>query len=193
MPTGPRIVKRSDVRQQYNENDYREALPDLLQDFGDRCAFSMLHKRANGPIGQMEVDHFNPHLQGAEKHHYSNLYPACRHVNKKKAKFPYPRDVQAGRRLLDPCKETDYGAHIFENANTHELVAISPEGRVQIDVLDLNESTFVWYRQRRTELLSALSDPSVSQVPESLKNYLDADVEMVIPEIDPPAADAKLY
>jgi hypothetical protein len=41
-------------------------------------------------------------------------------------------------RLLNPCKETDYGEHIFEDPATGELKGASPPGCTQIRICDLN-------------------------------------------------------
>lgn len=98
----------------------------------------------------MEIDHFNPTLKRRARNAYSNLMLATRLCNNiKRDAWPAPSDIAIGARLLNPTVEMDYGEHIFEDPNTNELVAVSPEGSYHIDVLDLNNETFVWEREKR--------------------------------------------
>jgi len=111
-----------------------------------RCAMC----RLRGGLLHMEIDHFNPTLKSRARNAYSNLMLATRLCNNiKKDAWPTPNDIAAGARLLNPTVEMDYGEHIFEDPDTHKLVAMSPAGSYHIDVLDLNNETFVWEREKR--------------------------------------------
>ena len=55
--------------------------------------------------------------------------------------------------MLNPSKETDYGEHLFENPETHELIGTTAAGRYHIDILDLNHETFLSERRDRAMYL----------------------------------------
>src|SRR5687768_7909179 len=88
------------------EHDYAKALPDLLRDFEERCAYSMIHIR--DALG-MEVDHFDPRKKQDRIQEYENLFPASRLSNATKKRWPNAAEERAGMRYLNPCKEQDYG------------------------------------------------------------------------------------
>ena len=115
-----RIVRGPPPSKRLKRHAYRDALPELLRDFGSRCAYSMQHERA---AGLLEVDHFDPRLKKALIQDYENLFPASRHCNGKKGShWPTKTESANGCRFLNPCKEIDYGKQIFENPTTHELI-----------------------------------------------------------------------
>lgn len=57
----------------------------------------------------------------------------------------------------------DYGVHIFENPETHELVGVTPAGRYHIIACDLNADHLVTERRERS-LLRALLTRTVAIV-----------------------------
>lgn len=115
--------------------------------------------RAGGPKC-MEVDHFNPNRKRDSIQNYSNLYPATRHCNgAKRDRWPKGKDRAAGMRFLDCCKEADFGLHIFEDPDTHELVGVTPPGKYHVRACDLNAPHLVNERRQRAEALRFLSSP----------------------------------
>jgi hypothetical protein len=195
VPPRP-VQKSSTVKQQYTDNTYRDALEDLLRDFLDRCAYSLVHRKQTGPDSQMHVEHFDPTLVHPPRNHYSNLNPAHSHCNLAKRDFwPDPHEVAAGWRLLNPCAEVDYGEHIFEDPETHLLVATSPAGRLQIDTFDLNNRFFVEVRADRADLFE-LGPNFVYVGPATKKADAEAmfrrKYDQAIPLIPPPPEGATL-
>jgi len=101
-----------------------------------------------------------------------------------------------GVRFLDPTKDQDYGLHIFEDPNTHELVGASPAGKYHILRCDLNAAHLVQERRDRAELnrlldqyhvaarvpLGDLMDGSLVETARTLRGI----VATMIPPIPPP-------
>ena len=147
----PRIV-RKEIPPKYFFA-HRKYLPYLLKDFDNRCAYSQQHlQRAGGP-GSLDIDHHNPTLQLPERNYYENLHLSTRHCNGKKGKrWPTKEQKELGIRFLDPCKEPDYGVHMFEDPNTFKVWGATPAGRYHIRMLDLNADHFIRERMRRFEL-----------------------------------------
>ena len=50
----------------------------------------------------------------------------------------------------------DYGIHIFEDPDTHEIVGITPEGKYHVRNCDLNAPHFIEERKERTKLWNLL-------------------------------------
>ena len=149
----------------------------------------MQHVQRAGGKKCMEVDHFQP--KGGNRHHYINLFPATRHCNGAKSQtWPTAAQQRAGLRLLNPCKEVDYGVHIFENPHTYELEGVSPAGRFQIFVCDLNAEHLVRERRERAEIRAALRE-TPAYVVGSLPGFvgcltaLQEQVSYMIPPIPP--------
>ena len=139
----------------------------------------------------MEVDHFNPTLRQG-RHAYVNLIPAfARCNNSKRKKWPNRALRKAGIRFLDPTKEQDYGVHIFENPLTNHLEGVTPAGRYHIDMLDLNNESFVFERRMRAEYLKKkrespeLFDGSFTEGREAMELF-ERVMETYIPMIPPP-------
>ena len=153
----PRIVKNSKPRQFYTKSTYRKkALAPLLEDFDNRCAYSLEHVDEMG-LRAMEVDHHNPKIKGKLRHVYENLFPASHHCNGKKLDvWPTKRDFSDGLRFLNPRKESDYGVHLFEDSLTHEIIGKTPAGVYHIEHLDLNNPYFIRKRRVRKELSDLL-------------------------------------
>jgi hypothetical protein len=183
-------VVRHDPGIPFGKTKYRKALPYLLKDFGNRCAYSMEF------VGEKaEVDHFNPNKKSDKIQEYSNLFPASRHCNgAKKATWPSKALQAQGIRFLDCTKEVDYGESIFENPETHHLVGITPAARWHINELDLNAPFLVKKRRDRSLLLYSLSKcPVVAKKPlpemgpfVELVDVCRELADEMIPEIPPP-------
>ena len=172
--------------------NYRTALPELIRDFGGRCAYSMQHQSHSGPL---EVDHFDPRRKKNLIQDYDNLFPASRHCNGKKSDmWPNKLELAAGCRFLNPCAEMDYGEQIFEDSRTHELVGVTVAARWHIRVCGLNAEHLVRERCRRTRYWETIKCYAVRikgdylQVSEVIRNYREA-IGLMIPEIpSPPSA-----
>lgn len=184
----PRVKRGSPPDKPIKRRHYRDALPELLRDFGGRCAYSMQHQSHSGPL---EVDHFDPRQKKALIQDYNNLFPASRHCNGKKSDtWPTRAELAAGCRFLNPCKEMDYGEQIFEKPDTHELVGITPAARWHIRMCGLNADHLIQERYRRAKHWHALKNVGVkikgdhARVAEMVKNYREQ-VELMIPEIPP--------
>ena len=149
-----RIVRRNFPKGKLTRSNYRKrALPCLLADFSNRCAYSMLHKDMAGGEAAIDVDHFDPRLKSRYLQSYSNLFPASRHCNgKKQNAWPSKEMEAAGIRFLDCTKEHDYGVHILEDPATHRVFGITPAGRYHVRVLDLNAAVFIKHRKMRADL-----------------------------------------
>lgn len=162
-----------------------------MRDFRGRCAYSLQHVEIVGSKS-MEIDHFNPTLKGSARHEYRNLFPAVHHCNNfKRAIWPTSSEMKAGLRFLNCCEEQDYGVHIFENPDTHELVGITPEGRYHIDGCDLNAPHFVRERRERSQLRDLLEKYAVhvqGEIAEArdLIQKLRQNVGLMIPPVPAP-------
>ena len=149
-----RIVRKNFPKGKITRSNYRKrALPCLLADFSNRCAYSMLHKDMAGGESALDVDHFDPRLKARYLQSYSNLFPASRHCNgKKQNAWPTKEMENAGIRFLDCTKEHDYGVHILEDPVTHRVFGVTPAGRYHVRVLDLNAGVFIKHRKMRADL-----------------------------------------
>lgn len=138
----------------------------------------------------MEVDHFDPRLKKMRVQLYRNLMLATRHCNgAKRDTWPNEEEQALGLRLLNPCDELDYGAHLFEDPETHELVGKTPAGRYHITVCDLNATHLVNERRDRAAIRKQLArsftyetGPNLIALLESHSRLLDV-VEKMIPPI----------
>src|SRR5437660_1771057 len=83
-----------------------------MRDFEGRCAYSCQHWSRAGGKTCMEVDHFDYEQKKHVRQNYENLFLATRHCNGAKRDRPTRLEKKAGLRLLNPCKELDYGPHI---------------------------------------------------------------------------------
>src|SRR5258708_40289089 len=125
-PSQPPRVVRNPRKRKFTASTYRKAKPFLLNDFESRCAYSLQHVNRVG-YKCMEADHFNPNLRGPARNDYSNLFPATRHCNGSKSdSWPDAHFTRLGARFLNPTKEQDYGAHIFEDTTSYELIGTTP-------------------------------------------------------------------
>lgn len=143
-----RITRKQKPPQIYKA--YRKYLPYLLTDFEGRCAYSMQHYLRAGGLTAMEVDHHNCHLSENTKNRYSNLFLSTKHCNGHKLGRPTKLERKSKLRFLNPCKEEDYGVHIFEDPETFEVWGATPEGRYHIRYLDLNAEHLVRERKLRS-------------------------------------------
>ena len=152
-------VKKSNPRITFTASNYRKkALPYLMRDFECRCAYSLIHIDNAGGERCMEVDHFKPKKKFSRRPHvYSNLMLASRHCNGSKGdEWPSKELRDKGFKFINPCKEQDYGKHIFEDIETGMLIATSNQGWYQIEKCDLNAEHLVKQRLQRTKLRTIL-------------------------------------
>ena len=171
-----RIVRKNFPKGKITRSNYRKrALPCLLMDFSDRCAYSMLHKDMAGGESAIDVDHFDPRLKSRYLQSYSNLFLASRHCNgKKQNAWPTKEMEDAGIRFLDCTKEHDYGLHILEDPATHRVFGITPAGRYHVRVLDLNAEVFIKHRRMRANLGIFISETPVTIKPKPFDRLLAA-------------------
>ncbi|MGH8019854.1 MAG: hypothetical protein ACREIA_16565 [Opitutaceae bacterium] len=190
----PRIVRKHKPKKRYTAHTARKAFPLLMEDFFERCAYSLVHRLSIGDSA-MNVDHFDPSKKRVC--FYENLYPACSLCNNAKGDaWPSPEDQELGARFLDPCRESDYGYQIFENPETHELVGTTTAARYHIDMLDLNNEALVAQRRERTAWISVVNSPVIElrSSPEHdteclrLLQVAREHAERKIPSIPPPPA-----
>lgn len=184
-----RIKRGAPPAKTLKRHTYRNALPELLRDFGGRCAYSMQHERH---AGALEVDHFNPKLKKNYIQDYNNLFPASRHCNGKKSNhWPTKAELAAGCHFLNPCEVQDYGHQIFEDKTTHELVGTTPAAKWHIRMCGLNASNLVSERKLRSENLKRIANHAVGftgpidAVRDFVSGYREL-VESLIPDIPPP-------
>jgi hypothetical protein len=142
------------------QKDHRKALPYLEAETGERCAYSCQHKqRANGDL---EVDHFNPAIPHPLRNVHENLLPASRHCNGRKWKYwPLPFERKKGAKFLNPYTEMDYGKHLFEHPDTHEIVGVTIAGKWHIMKLDLNAPHLIRERRDRAAIRRRLESPAL--------------------------------
>ena len=110
----------------------------------------------------MDIDHFDPRGKRKYLQPYENLFLACRHCNgKKSSQWPSPELKALGIRFLDCTVESDYGEHIFEDPDSHEVFGVTPAGKYHVRVLDLNADIFIKHRTLRAQLQIFLSQTPV--------------------------------
>jgi hypothetical protein len=202
MELEPRIKRRNTPsRIRKNKKQFRkDALPALLVDFGQRCAYCMSHSQYVGGDDAFKIDHFHPSSKGGSFTDYANLFLACDQCNMHKRDFwPNKVEQQQGARLLNCTKEADYDVLLFENANG-EIVPnpVSKPAIYHSRVLRLNRVDLVKARIMRTRLVSRLKDKNrLAQMRLTLEkvNELVNDVaelsqliNYLIPSIMPPAS-----
>jgi hypothetical protein len=108
----------------------------------------------------LDLEHFNPTLTGKARHRYDNLMVGTHLSNMAKRKiWPSLSDRRKGIRFLNPCKEQDYGTHLFEDPISHRIVSSTPAGRFHIVACNLNDETYVWYRPEENSSLAAKKRP----------------------------------
>jgi hypothetical protein len=190
MSSSPRINRRKKVSRTFTKNNYRKAFPFLVHDFEGRCAYSMQHVEVIGDV-VMHIDHFDPRLKKRYHQPYANLNLASNHCNTAKgAHWPKPAETALGVRFLNPCIEPDYGVHIFEDPQTHQLVGTTPAGKYQILMCGLNASHLILERRERTALGTILHGPgkvkSDFQAARDAIKELHDRCERKIPPIPPP-------
>ena len=155
----------------------------------------MRHVENSGGKRHMDVDHFDPKLRGKKRNAYANLMLATHHCNMMKNATWTKVTAGGPVKLINPCEESDYGVHLFEDPVTHELVGITERGRLQIDTMDLNHPTFVRERRERSAYLAVKRSAAVfikGSFSELLSALAIADTayERCIPEIPEPPAES---
>ena len=188
----PRVTRGPAPVKPIKRRRWRNALPELMRDFEGRCAYSMQHHER---AGALEVDHFDPRQKNDLIQNYNNLFPASRHCNGKKSDhWPTPKEMKAGCRFLNPCKEMDYGEQIFEDPVTYKLVGITPAAIWHIRICGLNADRLVNERAKRAKHLRLIRKPVLlrpasdfNTVAEMIRAF-SAELELMIPEIPAPPA-----
>lgn len=188
--TRPRIARGPAPRKRLTRRNYRKvALEPLRRDFEDRCAYSCQHLSRAGGLKCLEIDHFDPRKKEDFLQQYENLFLATRHCNGAKGKnWPSAGDQALGLRYLNPCRERDYGEHIFEDPKTHLLIGVSPTGKYHIRMCDLNADHFTAERRERAEIWELLRTAvtvkrnRIPQMAADLAEALRKQAENMIPE-----------
>jgi hypothetical protein len=187
----PRLKRGLPPEKPIKRHKHRAALPELIRDFGERCAYSMQHQAR---CGALEVDHFDPRQKKDLIQDYNNLFPASRHCNGKKSDtWPNKAELAEGCRFLNPCKELDYGEQIFEDPRTHQLIGVTPAAKWHIRMCGLNADRLIEERRRRAKHLRTLHHKAIKvkkhttheTVQELIKGFRE-EVELMIPPIEPP-------
>jgi hypothetical protein len=189
-----RVKRGPPPKKPIKRHKYASCLPELMRDFGGRCAYSMQHHSRSG---KLEVDHFDPRRKKDLIQDYRNLFPASRHCNGKKSNtWPSRAEEAAGCRFLNPCEEVDYGEQVFEDPVTHRLVGTTPAAVWHIRVCGLNADHLVYERKRRAGHWKTINRKAVRRikgnhhdVAELITKFRE-EVELMIPEI--PAAAGRV-
>lgn len=188
----PRIHRGSAPRGvRLTEWHLREKIfPHLLEVFGHRCAYSQRHNLLTG-TSCLDLEHFNPTLTGKARNRYSNLMVGAHLTNMVKTDiWPTRMQRRKGIRFLNPCKEQDYGIHLFEDPVTHQIVSSTPAGRFHIVACNLNDESYVWERMTRANLRAQIPQPRILAMPPEEISHLASEVsrlvEVMIPHIPAP-------
>ena len=191
----PRVKRGPPPRKVVKRGRHRKALPELMRDFGERCAYSMQHQSR---AGALEVDHFDPRKKKDLIQQYDNLFPASRHCNSKKSdNWPNKVELTAGCRFLNPCKEMDYGEQILEDPETWRLVGATPAAIWHIRICGLNADHLVNERAKRAKYAQQLLVTPIrvrrgfADVGELIASLRD-EVDTMIPQIPPSPTRRKL-
>ena len=178
-------MQRNSSRKSFARTAYAKALPFLLEDFGYRCAYSLVHHRQESK--GLEVDHFDPRLKGQAIQRYENLMPSTRLCNSLKGNhWPTPQEREEGIRFLDPSKEQDYDYQIFEDPATHCLVGTTVAAKYHIRVLGLNSPFFVRQRADRAKFHAFMKMPGIMHGVEQVEAVKKKFDEMIPPIKSPP-------
>lgn len=193
MNKKPRVKRGKPPAKILRRTTYRHALPELKRDFKCRCAYCM---RVIDTESEMEVDHFDPRKKKDDIQSYDNLFLADKHCNGMKDNtWPSAQDAKKGIRFLNCCNERDYGSHIFEDAKTHKLVAVTPAGKYHIEQLDLNAPGLVKARKLRAgilETLKSMGKNSPQNANRELINKIKVILCNMIPKIPKPPRGVKV-
>lgn len=189
----PRVVRKYDSAEIFADSELRHrALDQLLDDFDDRCAYSMVHV-ATISRHDMEVDHHNPTLTKRKRNVYKNLYPSCSICNNhKRARWPDKAQQRKGLRFLDPCREMDYNEQLFEDPVTGELLPTTRQAVYHLENCNLN---YAWLKEQRRKrnahmaVLQYLQSQGIGSKDPNLAALLST-FEKDIPAIDPLPAGA---
>jgi len=96
----------------------------------------------------LTLDHFRPIAAGGDESD-ENLVYCCFKCNLYKGDFsPTPEDLQQGRRVLHPLRDSP-ASFFRENNQSGELEPLNETGRFHIQMLQLNRPALIEYRLRR--------------------------------------------
>src|ERR1044071_8543470 len=99
-------------------NCRRKALPFLLADFQNRCAYCIQHGAMMRDL-EMHLEHFDAHATGKARERYSNYMLACGACNLTKLAKYTVNPFDRRQRLLNCTVENEFPGHIFEDEDGH--------------------------------------------------------------------------
>ena len=183
-----RIQRGKPPEKPLKKTTYRRALPELKRDFKERCAYCMRYLPPLGGDLAMHIDHFDPRRKNDSRQSYSNLFLVDHVCNSAKSNtWPSNSQRKMGLRFLNCCEEMDYGDHMIEDPNTHELIGLTPAGRYQIAEIDLNAPYLVRERRQRFEIRAKLhSCPVIMKTQDCFPITCLTQLEQIVADMIPP-------
>jgi hypothetical protein len=135
------------------QKTYQDYKPYLRKDFRSRCAYCLIHEAHYGGLRNYHVDHFRPQKRFPNLVlTYTNLYYACSLCNIFKGEtWPSPKQLKAGFKFGDPCKEDLYEKHFQIDKRDGSLRALTNIGQFTKDHLRLDRRQLRKHRQRQIE------------------------------------------
>lgn len=135
--------------------DYRRYKPALRQEFEGQCVYCRAVDAVKG-LDNFGVDHYRP-----QKHYprlaaeYLNLFYACNRCNRLKRDFwPSATHRRNGQFVPNPCEHVMWDHLRYRGAT---VSAASAAGTWTVDLLDLNESAGVRFREGYLSALQLLT------------------------------------
>lgn len=146
----PRIQRQRNLQKSFARTQYRKALPALLLDFSNRCAYSMISLHLTSDVDK-HIDHFDPDSKKRPRVYLHELLLCSSHCNIAKSCYKPTRDQRIqGLTLFNPTEETEYGVDIFEQAESGLLVGTTCRAKLHLIKLGLNAPHLLKLRKRRT-------------------------------------------
>ncbi|MCB1099888.1 MAG: hypothetical protein KDN22_30250 [Verrucomicrobiae bacterium] len=145
----------------YTVNTFWKAKSHLLKCYQDRCGYSMIRVDECGGIKALEVDHFDPATKKLKRQPYRCFVLASRHCNGSKGNtWPSDDERKVGIYLINPREEHDYGRHL-QVRESGELFGLTPAGKYQIRVCDLNAEHLCRLRRCAIEARQTLNSSAI--------------------------------
>lgn len=125
--------------------NYRDYKPHLKDEFSKRCVYCRKADLDQDP-GSFHIDHYRPKDKFPDLINvYTNLFYACASCNRFKSNY---WSDNKSEQVLNPCDHIMSQHLVFEI----ELVTSrSPQGKLNIDILRLNNNESVLYRKNTIE------------------------------------------
>lgn len=112
----------------------------------------MQHVDRAGGMEHMDIDHLDPRKKKEYLQDIQNLFLTKHACNLRKSdNWPSQEEQKEGLRYLNCCTEADYGVHIFEDPDSHEVWGATPPGRYHVRMCGLNSQNLVSERRERHE------------------------------------------